>query len=386
MLAKISTGIAIVGCGFVADYYRQCLDWHRPRLRLVGAFDRDPDRLQAFAECWRERRYRSLDELLDDRQVEIVVNLTSAESHAEVTRTAIAAGKHVYTEKPLAMTTAQARDLRDRARQAGVHVAAAPCNVLGESAQTAWAAIRAGRIGRPVLVYAELDDGMVHLANYRQWVSRSGRSWPARDEFATGCTFEHAGYAITVLAAMFGPVRRVTAVARVLVPDKATLPPLADPAPDFSVGVLEFDGGVAARLTSSIVAPYDHRMRFVGEAATIEIREPWDYASPVLLRRPAKKRLERFVERRFGGLPPSRLPSARRTPFPRGRGVPTMDLMRGVAELADAIVEGRRCRLDEDFAVHVTEVTERLQFPQRFQGAPAVQSQFSPIDPMEWAQ
>jgi len=377
------TGIAFVGCGFVADFYRACLASHAASLKLVGVFDRDPERLKAFAKCWGDRTYALLPDLLADPDLDIVVNLTSVESHADVSAAVIAAGKHLYTEKPLALTTAQAEALRAAARGAGVRVAAAPCNLLGEAAQTLWAAIRAGRIGRPRLIYAELDDGMVHLAAYRQWISRSGRPWPARDEFAVGCTFEHAGYAIGALAAMFGPVRRVAAFAQVMIADKKTEPPLENPAPDFSVGVLSFDGGIVARLTNSIVAPYDHRLRVIGEEGVLEMREPWDFACPIHLRRPATSRLARLAERRFGGLPAERLSPARQRPGPRGQ--PRMDFMRGVAELADAIREGRRCRLDEDFAVHVTEVTERLQYPERFAGALDVRSAFAPIAPMDWA-
>ncbi len=383
-VTKNLSQIAIVGCGYVADSYRQCLRLH-PHLRLVGVFDRDPQRLAAYQACWGDKTYRSLDDLLADREIEIVVNLTNPESHAEVTRAALGAGKHVYTEKPLAMNVHEAIELRDCARRAGLRLAGAPCNLLGESVQTAWAAVRAGRIGRAVLAYAELDDGMVHRANYRQWLSRSGRAWPARDEFHTGCTFEHAGYAITVFAALFGPVRKITAFSSLLIPDKRTDPPLHDPAPDFSVGILEFDGGVVARLTNSIVAPYDHRMRIVGEEGTIEIKEAWEYASPVLIRHPAKTRLARLLERRWGGFGAARLKPARPTPFKGGRGRPTMDFMRGVAELAQAIRDDRPCRLDEDFAVHVTEVTEMLQYPERFDRPAAVRSSFSPIEPMDWA-
>ncbi len=379
------TGVAIVGCGFVADYYRQCLTLHASELRLTGVFDRDRDRLKAFAACWGDRVYSDLDALIGDPDVAIVVNLTTPESHAEVTRAALEAGKHVYTEKPLATTGREAAALADLARLKGREIAAAPCNALGESAQTAWAAIRAGAIGRPVLVYAEIDDGMVHRANYQQWVSRSGRAWPAREEFATGCTFEHAGYALTVLAAMFGPVREVRAFASLQIPDKRLRPPLDQPAPDFSVGLLSFDGGIVARLTNSIVAPYDHRLRIIGEDGVLEIREIWDYACPVRLRRPPRNRLERFLERRWGGLPGKRVKPVRATPFRAGGGQPPMDFMRGVAELADAVRMGRRCRLDADFAHHVTEVTERLQYPERFAGEASVKSSFAPIAPMDWA-
>ncbi len=378
------TGVVFVGCGFVADSYRQCLGLHEG-LRLVGVFDRDPERLAAYAGYWGDRAYRSLDEALAEPEAGIVVNLTSVECHFEVTRAALRAGRHVYTEKPLALTRAQAALLRDEAKAAGRRIAAAPCNLLGESAQTLWRAVREGRIGTPRLVYAEIDDGMVHKAAYRHWISRSGRPWPARDEFEIGCTFEHAGYALTLLAAMFGPARRVTAFAKLIAPDKGTRPPLAHPAPDFSVGLIEFDDGVVARLTNSIVAPYDHRFRVIGDDGCLEICELWDYASPVRWRRPATSRLARFAERRFGGFPPAKLSPARKCPLPRGRGRPTMDFLRGVAELAQAIRDDRPCRLDADFAVHVAEVTERLQHPERFPPGGAVDSAFAPISPMPWA-
>ena len=385
MAASQPTGLAIVGCGYVADSYRQCLGFHSGTLRLAGVYDRDPARLDAYRACWNDPVYLNLAAVMADPAVEIVVNLTDPENHEAVTRAALAAGKHVYTEKPLAMTMAQALDLGAVARAAGLRIAAAPCNLLGEAAQTVWSAVRSGLIGRPVLAYAELDDGMVHRANYQTWVSRSGRPWPARGEFETGCTFEHAGYALTVLTAIFGPVRSVTAFAALLIPDKATTPPLPHPAPDFSVGMLEFDGGGVARLTNSVVAPYDHRLRIVGETGTLEMREPWDYACPVYLRRPAETRIARILERRFGGVPPKRLAPVRATPFKGGNGRPTMDFMRGVADLATAIRDNRPHRLSEEFAVHVTEVTEMLQYPERFARPAPVRSSFAPIAPMDWA-
>jgi len=385
MTAERGTGIAIIGCGYVADSYRQCLSLHEGELRLTGTYDRAPQRLAAYRASWGDHAYGSLDEVLADPACSIVLNLTDPESHAAVTEAAIAAGKHVYSEKPLAMTATEAAALRDRARAAGVRLASAPCNALGESLQTAWAAIRAGTIGKVLLAYAELDDGMIHRTNYGTWLSRSGKPWPGRGEFETGCTYEHAGYALTIFGAMFGPATRVTSFAALLVPDKQTTPPLPDPAPDFSVGCIEYESGVVARLTNSIVAPYDHRMRIIGETGTLEIQEPWDYASPVILRRPGQGRIARLIERRLGGGLGKRLPMARKVPFKGGRGRPTMDFLRGPAELAAAIREGRPSRLDEDFAVHVTELTEMLQYPGRFDRPALVQSRFAPIQPMDWA-
>lgn len=380
-----TTGIAIVGTGYVADAYRLTLPNHAPHLDLVGAYDRDAGRLASFVATFGGLAYPTLEALLADPAVAIVVNLTDPHAHLDVSRAIIAAGKHLYTEKPLAMTTAEAEDLRNAALDRGVRIAAAPCNLLGEAAQTLWKAVRGAAVGEIRLVYAELDDGMIHKAAFGDWLSRSGKPWPARGEFEVGCTFEHAGYVVAPLAAMFGPVVRVTAFAALVSPDKVPGMPAADLAPDFSVGCLEFESGVVARITNSIVAPYDHRLRLIGERGVLEIAEPWDYAAPVRLRTAARGRVARFAERRFGGLPGRVVPAVRAVPFKRGRGLPTMDFMRGVRELADAIVEDRPSRLDADFAVHVTEVTEMLQYPERFARPAVVRSRFTAIAPMDWA-
>lgn len=382
----MATGIAIVGCGYVADSYRYCLRLHEGRLRLAGVYDRDPQRLDAFASHWGDRRYGSLNELLGDAAYDIVVNLTDPENHEAVTRAALAAGKHVYSEKPAAMTRVAAQALAGLADTAGLRLAAAPCNFLGEAVQTAWKAVRDGAIGKVRLVYAELDDGMVHRAAYEGWISRSGRAWPARGEFEVGCTYEHAGYALGPLVAMFGPVRSVTAFSALIAPDKGTTPPLAHPAPDFSCGCLTFDDGIVARITNSIVAPYDHRFRIVGEDGTIEISEIWDYGSPVILRRAGGGRLARLLERRWPALTGRRLAPVRKPALKRGRGVPTMDFMRGVAELADAIGQDRVCKLDPALAVHITEVTEMLQHPDRFSRPAPVISTCSALQPEAWAE
>ena len=379
-------GVALIGCGYIADSYRACLPAHADALRLTGVFDRDPERLQAYVSCWGDRAYASVEDVLADPAVAIVINATDPENHGTITRAALKTGKHVYSEKPLAMTRSESCELRDLAASRGLRLAAAPCNILGESAQTLIAAVLAGKIGAPRLVYAEIDDGMIHKADYRNWLSRSGRAWPARGEFEVGCTYEHAGYALTVLCAMFGPVLRVTSFAALLIAEKETDPPLPHPAPDFSVGLLEFDGGVVARLTNSVVAPCDHRMRVIGDEGSLEVKEIWDYACPVKFRPVSQGRVARYVERKFDGVGLARtVPMARKPTFIRKAGGPSMDFPRGVVELATAINEDRPCRLDADFAVHIAEVTEMLQYPERFDRPANVQSQFSPVARMDWA-
>jgi len=101
-----------------------------------------------------------------------------------------------------------------------------------------------------------LDDGFIPQAPYRDWRSESGAPWPYEDEFHVGCTLEHAGYYLSWLIAMFGPVRRVVAAAAETIPDK----PGAGGTADFSVATLMFDDGPPVRLTCSITASHDHTL------------------------------------------------------------------------------------------------------------------------------
>ena len=211
--------IAIVGCGFVADYYLKTLHLH-PSLKLVGVMDKELERAENLSQRYGVKVFHTLDELLRDDAIEIVLNLTNPRSHYAVSKACLEANKHVYSEKPLATKISEAKELVAVAESKGLHISSAPCNVLGESAQTLWKALREETIGKVRLVYAEMDDGLVHKMPYKLWVSESGIPWPYKDEFEIGCTLEHAGYYITWLTTFFGPATSVTAFSSCLVSDK----------------------------------------------------------------------------------------------------------------------------------------------------------------------
>ncbi len=372
--------IAFVGCGFVADLYMRTLALH-PKLELAGVMDRDVDRAAQFARHYDVPTYATLPQLLDDRSVAVVVNLTNPRSHHEVSRAALLAGKHVYSEKPLAMELRQAQELVQLARQHGLLLTSAPCNVLGEAAQTAWQALRANRIGRVRLVYAELDDGLVHRMPYKQWISASGAPWPYQDEFEVGCTLEHAGYYLTWLAAFFGPAVRMTTFASSVVPDKQTDVPLRSPAGDLSVACLAYESGVAARLTCSIVAPHDHRLRIVGDEGVLYVDDCWHYRSPVYIRRWIRLRRRMLLS------PWKSRCRLVRSPYPpiRRAGAASMDFCRGITELADAIEQGRPCRLSAAFSLHVNELALAIHHSVGTGGVYEPVSTFDPVEPMPWA-
>jgi len=377
---------AIVGCGYVADMYLPTLGNH-PDLELIGVFDRAPDRSRAFAEHHRVHRYESLAQLLEDPRVELVANLTNPSSHFEVSAAALRAGKHVYSEKPLATRLADAEALVAQAESAGLLIASAPCSILGETAQTLWRALREGRIGSPRLVYAEIDDGPVPLLQHRSWFSSSGAPWPAKDEFEVGCTLEHAGYYLTWLTAFFGPVRRMSAFAHVVVPDKGLVLDVATP--DFAVAGFEFHTGLVARLTCSIFADHDHRLRIFGDRGVLSTCEAWNYGAPVHLA--PRNRLALRAHRhpklvRLAGLGPRRIPLVRNARFQRGRRVRNrMDFFRGITELGDALRERRAPRLSARWSLHVNELVLAMQDPQTYGSPREVRSTFDPMAPMAWA-
>jgi predicted dehydrogenase len=383
--------LAVVGCGYVAESYCTTLR-NYPDLRLVGAYDIDTARLDIFCSRWESRRYATLGDLLSDPRVELVLNLTNPRQHYELTRLAVEAGKHVYSEKPLAMETVRARELVELARQRDVYLACAPCSLLGETAQTVWKALRQNAIGKVRLVYASFEDGMIAPKQSPWlWRNESGVAWPAKDEFEVGCTYEHAGYVLTWLAAFFGPALRMNSYASCLIQDKGIA--VDTMAPDFTVGCIEYKSGIVARVTFGVVAPRDKSLTIIGDDGVLVVPNLRSDISPVYMRATPSSRVTSAIERRV-----NRFRVAigitrewhRWTKYPMVRS-PTrrfaspdklVDFCRGPAELADAIRAKRPCRLSAELGWHITELIERLQYSERFAGQPKFSSTFEPIEPL----
>lgn len=369
--------VVLLGCGFVADLYMHALSI-MPDINVVGVFDIDAARLDRFCSHWNVPARASLDALLTESPDALVVNLTNPRAHYETSRACLLAGRHVYSEKPLAMTLDQARDLHSLAGQHGLTLASAPCSVLGEAAQTIGQALRTGIAGTPRAIYAELDDGYVPQAAYHKWLSISGAPWPYEDEFRVGCTLEHAGYYLTWLISWFGSVRTVVAASAETLPDKQGNGPFA---PDLSVASLFFENGPVTRLTCSIVAPHDHRIRIIGDKGVLSCDAAWDNAAKVRFARrlTLRRRLMEHPFPRRVRLPQPTHPKVKRW------GAAAMNFMLGPAEVLDALQQGRPCRLSNDFALHLTEVTLAIQNAGETTGAQRMTTTCPPMEPMPWA-
>ena len=371
--------IATVGCGFVADYYINTLKTY-PKLNLKGVYDIDSARSKNFANRYQTSIYQSLDELLDDTEVDLVVNLTNPKSHFEINRACLLANKHVYSEKPLAMKLENAEKLVNLAEEKGLHLSSAPCSLLGETAQTMWKALREEVVGKVYLVYSEMDDGLVHKMPYDLWVSESGAPWPYKDEFEVGCTLEHAGYCLSWFPAFFGRAESVTGFSSTLIEDKNTAAPLEKNAPDFSVACIKFASGVVVRLTCSIVASHDHSLKIFGDKGVLSTPDSWYYNAPVHIRK-------LFNIRRKMILSPikQKYPLVgTKTKF-NYRAAFQMDFARGIEEIANAIREDRSCRLSAKYSLHINELVLAIHQATENNSTYHVKSTFEPIEPMAWA-
>lgn len=335
--------------------YRLTLPLHS-NLTLAGVYDVERSRSEWMAETTNTAAYPSFDDLLADTSVSLVLNLTNPSAHYETTKALLNAGKHVYSEKPLAMRFDHAEELARLSEKTGCHLVSAPCTLLNPVAQTVWKLVRDGAIGPIRLVYAEMEDGMVHASPTSKWINEMGVAWPSVDEFEMGCTVEHAGYVLSWLCAMFGPVATVTAHAETLVPEK--IPGLAlAPAHDHSVATMRFEDGPVLRMTNGIYATHDHRLRLFGDNGVIEVEDPRNDRSEVRLRSYKTLRRRRYLDKGkavdlMGG----------KEAIPAYRGSQTRDFCRAIADLARAIDEDRMPYTGAEFALHLCELTLAAQY------------------------
>jgi predicted dehydrogenase len=191
--------VGVVGAGTISWHYSQSIS-RLPQLRVTAVADIDAGRARALANKHPAARAITTAELLGADDVDIVLNLTLPSSHAEIALAALAAGKHVYGEKPLAMTVAEGRKILDAATAAGLRVGCAPDTVLGSGVQTARAVVDAGEIGTP------------HAATV--FMTTPGHElWHHNPDFyyqpGAGPLFDMGPYYLTSLIHLLGPVARV---------------------------------------------------------------------------------------------------------------------------------------------------------------------------------
>ena len=332
-----------------------------PRSGLSRATDLDRARAAAFAEEHGVDAYDSLEELLADDRIDIILNLTVHHAHFAVTKQALEAGRHVYSEKPLALSASEARELVALAKAQGVRLGGSPSTFLGEAQQTAAALIRNGRLGTVRAIYADVNWGRIE-------------TWhPAPAPFFdVGVLVDVGVYPLTLVTTMLGPARSVRAWGWELKPERTTLAgsPFRIGSPDLIVAAVELASGPVVRLTASFYVGRPAKARgsleFHGDDASLAISSFQVFDATVEVGP-------------FGGeFEPVELV---RPPFEGTAWA------RGVAEMAAAIGEGRPHRASGEQAAHVVEILEAAAQSMAAGGREiAISSTIEPPPLMPWAE
>jgi predicted dehydrogenase len=331
--------VGIVGAGVISAQYSASLA-RLPQLRVTAVSDLVAERAEALAAQHPGARALALTDLLEADDVDLVLVLTLPATHTDIALAAIAAGKHVYVEKPLALSVAEGRELLEAASAAGLRLGCAPDTVLGTGIQTARAAVDAGRIGTP------------HSATAFMTTPGHERWHPAPAFYyqpGGGPLLDMGPYHLTALVHLLGPVVRVTGAAtRPSATRTIGTGPHAGQSVDVEVdttvtGILQHACGALTTLVMSFdvwAAQLPH-IEVHGTAGSLSVPDPNLFAGPVALHGAAD-------------------PAAGWVDLGVGAGYPDAGRGYGAAELALALADDRPHRASGELGVHVLDVLESV--------------------------
>ncbi|MFY1703702.1 Gfo/Idh/MocA family protein [Micromonospora sp. WMMA1923] len=273
--------VGVVGCGNVSSRYLANLAGH-PAVTVVACADADPARARALGAAHGVPKAYPVDALLSDPDLDLVLNLTPPRVHTELTLRALAQGKHVYTEKPLATTMADGRRILDAARERSRWVGTAPDTFLGAGTRTCAALVAQGAIGTPTSVNAAMmNPGPERFHPEPEFLYQEG----------AGPLFDIGPYYLTVLTALMGSVVRVGALGAAPRAERvvSTGPRAGStfPVETFThvTSVLEFASGALGTLVTSfdVAATRTPHLEIHGTEGTIVAAPANSWGGPVLL-------------------------------------------------------------------------------------------------------
>ena len=348
-------GVAVVGCGNISKQYLKNLTTF-PDVRVLFCADIDAGRAKAQAAAYGVPASGSVEQALEHPDVQLVVNLTIPAAHAEVASAAIAAGKHVWNEKPLAPDVAAGRALLEQARAAGLRVGCAPDTVLGAGVQSARRLIASGSIGTPISALTLLQ-------------GPGPESWHPDPEFlfakGAGPLFDLGPYYLSVLATLLGPATRVAAVGRrdrdtrVIGSGPRAGAEFAVEVPTYMSALAQYAGGQAASLLFSWDSPLSRSgfVEITGTEATLAVPDPNRFDGDLRVRRAGDREWTVIASRGAAA----------------GRGS-------GVVDMVRAIRRGQPHRASGEMAQHVLEMMTAIERSAATSSFEPVQSVFDPPD------
>ena len=343
--------LGVVGCGNVSDiYFKNCARFEK--LKVVACADLDPERARTKAAQFGIPRACTTAELLADPSVELVVNITPPQGHFEVSRQALEAGKHVYSEKILVATRDEGRRLLELARRRDRRIGCAPDTFLGASHQTCRKLIDAGTIGKPVAAAAFM-------------MYPGHESWHPDPEFfyqpGGGPLFDMGPYYLTALIHLFGPVSRVSSTTRTTYAERSIKSGprkgvrFAVNVPTHVAALVEFKNGVVLTMIMSFDGSHHHLpcLEVYGTLGSMSVPDPNGFGGEVSMRLAEQATWE--------VVPPTHGYAE------NSRGI-------GLADMVESISSGVPHRVSAEMAFHVVDVMQSIHEAAREQKAVALAS------------
>ncbi|MEN9937688.1 MAG: hypothetical protein RLZZ387_4267 [Chloroflexota bacterium] len=329
--------VGVIGCGMISGIYlKNCTQTFSETLDVVACADLDLELARSRAAEYGVPRACTVDELLADPSIEAVLNLTAPTAHTAVNLRALEAGKHVYAEKPFALTMDDAARVVALAEARGLRFGCAPDTFLGGGLQTCRDLIDSGAIGTPYGAGGLILMGNAYDGMHPRFDTYFQLGWDP--------LFDMAPYYLTALVFLLGPVRRVSGstgqtrrevtVTNPQSPRYGETVPVT--APQHAAATLDFAGGATATLLAAKESfGYTPRLELYGTEGILYAPDPNMFSGPISIKRPDGSVEE--VPSSFGFNENS-------------RGV-------GLADMARAIRSGRPHRASDALAQHVLEIT-----------------------------
>jgi predicted dehydrogenase len=341
--------LGVLGCGVISDTYLTRAGEFEG-LEVVACADIDQKRAQAQASRY---SVKALDPeaLIASPDIDLVINLTPPTAHAAIGRAVLAAGKHLYAEKPLGVTLEEGRELVAAAAAAGRRIGCAPDTFLGGGHQNARRLVDQGAIGRPVA-------GTIAFMNHGM------EDWHPNPTFfyqpGGGPVLDIGPYYVTALVNLIGPVRRVCAFAarafeeRIVTAEPRYVERVPVEVQTHVAGTLEFACGaiVTVTVTWDVWAERPYQLNLYGTEGSLLLPDPNFFGGATAISRKGSP---------FEPVEPQGLAYAKANrPTRRGTEVADYRII-GVVDMARAIQEGRPHRCSGELALHVLEVLTALE-------------------------
>lgn len=361
-MKKEKLNIGVIGCGNIAEVYIPNMIRHFPNIEVVACASRTFASAKKACETFGVERALTVDELLADKTINLVVNLTVPQAHYELNKRILEAGKHVYCEKPFALTFEEAKEVTDLAKEKGLYAVAAPDTFLGSSLQTMRKLLDDGTIGRVTGFTANSWQHGCELWHPAPWFSY---------QIGGGPVMDLANYFMSALIFLLGPVKEIYCKYTCPTPMRPIKGELFEVEVNtFCSAVVTFESGI----TGTILSSYDiwqsqlPPIEVYGDDGVLYGSDPIMFGGSVKhydgrALEAHINECEGFFEKLMAMHGPGKTQFLKDVPslFPEDDDPHSNMRGLGVADLASAILTGRSPRVSGDFSLHLLEALAGFQ-------------------------